>query len=122
MTDLFSTIQQVPYTAPAQAPAQTSVQVKEAVSTQQVPVEDKVEISTKQKEKKGLIKAVKGFIAGVKKFFASTGEYAKGTAKGLVSGAMLGSFVYTVGDIANKVKKKSGKLIYDTWAVCVPCA
>lgn len=108
MTSIFNNMQ-VPYTAPASVAAPETVKVKDAVAASNVAQEDKVELSTQAKEKKGPIKSVKEFIGNVKKFFSTTGEYVKGTAKGIVTGAALGSVIYTVGDIANKVRKKSGK-------------
>ena len=109
MTNIFNGIQTVPYTAPAQTAPQSSVQVKDAVASSSVSTGDKVDLSSKSKEKKGPVRAVKDFIASFKKFFSTTGEYVKGTAKGLVTGAALGSVVYTAGSIVNKVKNKSGK-------------
>lgn len=100
---------QVPYTAPAKVASPETVKVQDAVAASTVSGSDKVELSSQPKQRKGPVRAVKDFIGGVKKFFSTTGEYVKGTVKGLVTGAALGSVIYTVGDIANKVKKKSGK-------------
>lgn len=100
---------QVPYTAPAKVASPETVKVQDAVAASTVSGSDKVELSSQPKQRKGPVRAVKDFIGGVKKFFSTTGEYVKGTVKGLVTGAALGSVIYTVGDIANKVKKKAGK-------------
>lgn len=108
MTNIFNNMQ-VPYTAPAKVASPETVKVQDAVAASTVSGSDKVELSSQPKQRKGPIRAVKDFIGGVKKFFSTTGEYVKGTVKGLVTGAALGSVIYTVGDIANKVKKKSGK-------------
>ena len=67
---------------------------------------DTVEISTQTKEKKGPVKAVKGFIANVKKFFVTTGAYIGGTFKGITSGAVAGSVVFTGATITNALKQK----------------
>lgn len=120
MTGIFSDFsttamketQKAPASVQNQAPL--SVSVKEAIPASAVS-NDSVELSNK-KEKKGLIKSVKGFVAGIKKFFATVGEYAKGTFKGIVTGAVAGSIVYTGGNtlnaikqgIANRTAKKAG--------------
>lgn len=108
MTGIFNNMQ-VPYTAPAKVATPEAVKVQDAVAASNVSGTDKVELSSQPKEKKGPIRAIKDFIGGVKKFFSTTGEYAKGATKGVVTGAALGSVIYTIGDIANKVKKKTGK-------------
>lgn len=108
MTSIFNNMQ-VPYTAPAQVAPNQTVKVKDAVAASNVSAGDEVELSAQPKQRKGPIRAVKDFIAGVKKFFSTTGEYVKGTVKGVATGAALGSVIYTVGDLANKAKKKTGK-------------
>ncbi len=70
---------------------------------------DSVEITTQKKEKKGPIKTIKGFIANIKKFFSTTSEYIKGTFKGITSGAVAGSLVYTGGAIVNSYKTKAAQ-------------
>lgn len=109
MTNIFNTIQSVPYTAPAKVSSPESVKVQDAVAASNVVGQDQVELTAQPKKKKGPIKAVKEFIGNIKKFFSTAGEYVKGTAKGVVTGAALGSVIYTVGDIANKARKKTGK-------------
>lgn len=111
MSEIFSNIQKVPYTSPvnSQPLEPAKVQVNEAVPATTVAQEDKVEISNKKPEKKGLIKTVKGGIANIKKFFASTGAYIQGTVKGIGQGAVAGSLVFTGGSIVNAIKaKKAG--------------
>lgn len=77
-----------------------------------VPQVDTLEVTTQPKEKKGPVKAVKGFIANVKKFFATTGAYIAGTFKGITSGAIAGSVVFTGATLVNTVKqKKYDKLV-----------
>lgn len=93
----------VPQTPSVMPQSSQSVSVKEAIPASTV-ASDTVEISNK-KEKKGLIKSVKGFIAGVKKFFAAAGEYTKGTVKGLTSGVVAGSIVYTGGTAFNAIRQ-----------------
>lgn len=70
------------------------------------PKSDVVEISNQPVEKKGPVKAVKGFIANVKKFFATTGAYIGGTFKGITSGAVAGSVVFTGATLINHLKQK----------------
>ena len=108
MTNIFNNMQ-VPFTAPAKVAAPEAVKVQDAVAASNVSGTDKVELSSQPKQRKGPIRAVKDFIGGIKKFFASAGEYVKGTVKGIATGAALGSVIYTIGDIANKAKKKTGK-------------
>lgn len=117
MTEIFSNMPQPGIQYPQAQKAQTTdkpVTVKDAMSEPEKPVgaqqADSIEISSKQKEqkeKKGPIKTIKGFIANVKKFTATTSEYVKGTIKGLATGAVAGSVVYTAGQIINSVKTKS---------------
>lgn len=76
-----------------------------AIPVSNINVQDSTETSA-PKEKKGPIKTLKEFISNVKKFFATSGEYAKGTVKGLSSGAVAGSLVFTGGSIYNAVKQK----------------
>ena len=96
---------------PAQTAAPTaSVPVKDSIPAAQVnngPQTDVAELSTADKPKKGPIKKFKGFIAGIKKFFASAGEYIKGSVKGLISGAVAGSIVYSAGSLFNGARAKS---------------
>lgn len=114
MSDIFSNMQ-IPYSVPTQAKETTTTQttqpivVKEAIPSSKVQEQqaDSVEISSQNKEKKGPIKSIKGFIANIKKFFATTGEYAKGTAKGITSGVVAGSVVYTAGSVINFAKQKA---------------
>ena len=104
-------IQQAVTTKPVE---QTATEVKAVpVATQSVepsipaaPKADTLEVTTQPKEKKGPVKAVKGFIANVKKFFATTGAYIAGTFKGITSGAIAGSVVYTGVSITNHLKQK----------------
>ena len=109
MTGIFTNF---PKTAMQETPkAPTSVQnqapqsvtVKEAIPASTVS-NDSVDLSNK-KEKKGIIKSVKGFVAGVKKFFAAVGEYTKGTFKGIATGAIAGSVVYTAGNAFNAIRQ-----------------
>lgn len=116
MTEIFSGMPSVnaQYTAPVQqktTETAESVQVKTAIPASNVAADktDSVELSASKKEKKGPIKTIKGFIANVKKFFATTGAYAKGTAKGIMTGAVAGSVVYTGGAIINGIKTKAAQ-------------
>ncbi|MCD7779079.1 MAG: hypothetical protein LUH05_00190 [Candidatus Gastranaerophilales bacterium] len=91
-----------------------SVTVKESIaaapaSSKNTAETDTVEISSNDKQKNGPVKKVKGFIANIKKFFASAGEYTKGAVKGIGSGAVAGSLIYTGGAIINHVKAKSAE-------------
>ena len=98
-----------PTVAPSSAP--TSVKVASDVPAPAAEVKpDTVELSSAKKEKKGPIKALKGFVGGVKKFFASAGAYTKGAIKGVGTGAVAGSLVYTAGKIINKFSKSSKKV------------
>lgn len=111
MSEIFNSLQKVPYTAPvnSQPLEPAKVQVQQAIPATNVVQEDKVEISNNKTQKKGLIKTVKGGIASIKKFFATTGAYIQGTAKGIGQGAVAGSLIYTGGSIVNAVKaKKAG--------------
>lgn len=111
MSDIFSNMQ-FPVTAPPTVAAPTSkdqIAVKDAlaasnVNTSQQP--DSVELST-QPKKQGPIKTIKNGIANIKKAFATTGEYVKGTFKGIKNGAIVGSIIYTGGSILNHVKAKN---------------
>ena len=109
MTSIFSdfstpTIKEAPK-APVGVQNNTpqSISVKDAIPASTV-ASDTVELSNK-KEKKGVIKSVKGFIAGIKKFFAAVGEYTKGTVKGIATGAVAGSIVYTGGTAFNAIRQ-----------------
>lgn len=93
-----------------QQPQETK-QVTQPIAVKEVIAEntqsaDTVELSSNNKEtKKGPIKAVKGFIANVKKFFATAGEYTKGAVKGITTGAIAGSVVYTGGTVFNAIRQ-----------------
>lgn len=114
MSDIFSNMP-IPYSTPTQAKETTATQttqpvvVKDAIPSSNVKEQqtDSVQISSKKAEKKGPIKSIKGFIANIKKFFATTTEYAKGTVKGLTSGVVAGSVVYTAGSVINFAKQKA---------------
>ncbi len=106
-------------TKPLQQEQTAKITVKSAISASN-PIDkqenDSVEISAanstnvqNKTEKKGPIKTLKTFIANVKKFFSTTGEYAKGTLKGITTGAVAGSVVYTGGAIINSVKSKAAQ-------------
>ena len=74
-----------------------------ATSTQN----DTVEISNSNKEqKRGPIKSIKHFIANVKKSVATASEYSKGLIKGITSGVVFGSVVYTGGSILKNLKPR----------------
>ena len=75
-----------------------------AVST--APKADTLEISQVKPKKQGPIKKLKGAIANFKKFFATTGEYIKGTVRGVAVGGSIGAITYTVGDLINKHREK----------------
>ena len=107
MANIFDNIQVPVYSAPVQAAEQNnpvSVPVKDALPATDVKG-DTVELSTASAEKKGPVKKFKGFIANIKKVFASTGEYTKGTVKGVGYGAVGGSLVYTGSKLITGVKK-----------------
>lgn len=106
-----------PVSVPTRAVTTTpkvSTTVKEAVTAAQTtaPQADTVEITTKEQnqQKKGPIKTVKGFIANIKKTFSSAGEYIKGTAKGITSGAIAASLIYTGGQVIKRFAKPDSKL------------
>lgn len=75
----------------------------EQVASAPVEKKDEVVISSNQEKKKGG-KISRG-IAQIKKVFASISEHTKGFFKGLKSGLISGSVVYTVGTIASKLRK-----------------
>lgn len=116
MPDIFSNMP-IPYSTPTQTQVANTtanntnqpVVVKDAIPSSNVKEQqtDSVQISSKKAEKKGPIKSIKGFIANIKKFFATTTEYAKGTVKGLTSGVVAGSVVYTAGSVINFAKQKA---------------
>lgn len=110
MTSVFNDFNtQVPLTAPVK-PTVAQTTVKDALPATNVEANDSVEIKSKKtakKEKKGLIAGTKSFIASVKKFFASVGIYAKGTAKGIGTGAVVGSAIFGATEILNFVTKKA---------------
>ncbi len=114
MSDIFANMPGS-YSIPAQkkdistAKTVQPITVKEAISASNVKEQqaDSVQISTQNEEKKGPIKSIKGFIANIKKFFATTGEYLKGTVKGITSGVVAGSVVYTAGSVANFAKQRA---------------
>lgn len=114
MSDIFKNIEIPVINTPAAATSTPAtapkVQVATSPAAPAAPAQpDTVEISSNKKTKKGPIKAVKGFIAGVKKFFASAGAYIKGGAKGVATGAVAGSVVYTAGSIVNHVRGKAAE-------------
>ncbi len=116
MTDVFSDMKITTNTPKAQTmaakPAQTtsanetSMPVSDSLPASKVNTnKDTVEISKEnQPKKKGPVKKLKGFIANIKKFCANTKEYTKGTVKGLATGAVAGSLVYTTGSLINAFK------------------
>lgn len=59
-----------------------------------------------QKEKKSFVSKFSSFIGSVKKFFASAGEYTKGFFKGIASGAVVGSIIYTGSSVIKAIKKQ----------------
>ncbi len=95
----------------ASAPAEAKqILVNDSISAASPATEEKsdtVELSTNKETKKGPVKSLKGFIANIKKFFASASEYTKGTVKGIASGAVAGSLIYTAGNIINYFKSVS---------------
>ncbi len=54
-------------------------------------------------------KGLKGFIARVKSAFATFGEYTKGTFKGVTSGVVAGSVVYTAASAINFIRNKAAE-------------
>lgn len=111
MSNIFSDMP--PVVAPARtvvasAPvASTTVQSAIPAAATNAPATDTVEIQKTETKKQGPIKKLKTFIANIKKAFASAGEYIKGGAKGIASGAVAGSLVYTGGAIINGLKDKA---------------
>ncbi len=93
--------------------SQPIVEKREIPSTkvQESVPSDTVELSTKtnKKEKKGVIKSIKGFIASIKKTLTAIAEYAKGAAKGTVAAAVIGSLIYTFGNVFNSIKSKASQ-------------
>ncbi len=59
------------------------------------------------KEKKGPIKTIKTFIANVQKCAVSTTEYAKGLSKGVFTGGIAASLIYTGGQVVKHFKPNS---------------
>ncbi len=114
MSDIFANMPSS-YTIPTQTKEVTTaktaqpITVKDAIPASNVQTQkaDSVEISSQKNEKKGPIKSIKGFIANIKKFFATTGEYLKGTVKGITSGIVAGSVVYTAGSVVNFAKQRA---------------
>ncbi len=109
MTSVFSDMTvNIPNSAvTAQTAVSPSVKVGAAIppSAAAETKSDTVELSTSEKNtKKGPIKTVKTVIANVKKFAATTGEYTKGVIKGIGTGAVAGSLIYTGGEIIKHVK------------------
>ena len=109
MTSIFENFTNTPTKVQQTTQAQQVTQpipVKEVITENSQNI-DTVELSTNNKKvKKGPIKAVKGFIANVKKFFATVGEYTKGIVKGVTSGFVAGSVVYTGGSVVNGIRQK----------------
>ncbi len=116
MSDIFNNIQTPSYST-QQAPSNSNVIQKEKLSvSDSLPASnvkntsetDTVEISAEnQNTKQGPIRTVKNFIANIKKFFSTTGEYIKGTVKGLSTGVVAGSVVYTGGSVINHFRGKA---------------
>ena len=114
MSDIFANMPGS-YSIPTQTKEVTTaktaqpITVKDAIhaSNVQAQQDDSVEISSQKNEKKGPVKSIKGFIANIKKFFATTGEYLKGTVKGITSGVVAGSVVYTAGSVVNFAKQRA---------------
>ena len=108
MSDIFTNFTT---TASKVQQPQATQQVTQPIAVKEVIAEnsskaDSVELSSNNKEtKKGPIKAVKGFIANVKKFFATAGEYTKGLFKGITSGFVAGSVVFTGGSAINGIRQ-----------------
>ena len=109
MTSIFENFTNTPAKIQQSKDVQTQttkpIAVKE-VMTEQAAKTDTFEPSTNDKKtKKGPIKTIKGFIANVKKFFATVGEYTKGIFKGVATGAVAGSVVYTGGAVFNAIRQ-----------------
>lgn len=108
MSDIFNSIEIKPNTSglmPSVSAPKTQPVAAQQVTPEPVNqdmVSDTVEISAK-KQKKGPIKSLKGFISNVKKFFATAGEYIKGGAKGIATGAVSGAIIYSGGEVTNKL-------------------
>ena len=99
------------YTQTPQAPIATQaakpnneITVKEAMAAKNVG--DTYESSAVKTANKG---GIKGFIARVKSGFATLGEYTKGFIRGITSGVVAGSVVYTAGSIINSIKTKTAE-------------
>lgn len=80
------------------------ITVKEAMAAKNVG--DTYESSAVKTANKG---GIKGFIARVKSGFATLGEYTKGFIRGITSGVVAGSVVYTAGSIINSIKTKAAE-------------
>ncbi len=114
MSDVFNNIQIPNYNKSQPSNMQNSVQneklkVSDSLSASNVKnnTADTVEISSENQTKsQGPIHKLKSFIGNIKKFFSTTGEYVKGTAKGISTGIVAGSVVYTGGSIINGIKGK----------------
>lgn len=112
MTNIFNDM------PPVTMPTRTVVAVPQATTTVQTaipaapatPGTDTVEISKEKPKKQGPIKKLKNFIANIKKTCATAGEYVKGGTKGITSGVVAGSVIYTAGQIAKKFAKEGSKL------------
>lgn len=81
--------------------------LQQPATTKEVIKADTLEKSTDKKEKQSLFSKIGSFWGGVKKAFASAGEYTKGFVKGIASGAVAGSLVYTVTSIMKASKKQT---------------
>ena len=96
------------------AEPKVSTTIKDAIPAAKTTesASDSVEITqqTETTQKKGPIKSVKNFIANIKKTFTSASEYVKGTAKGIGSGAVAASLIYTGGQVIKRFAKPESKL------------
>ncbi|MCD7879569.1 MAG: hypothetical protein LUG16_06535 [Candidatus Gastranaerophilales bacterium] len=108
----FKPVNSQPIAQSSVKPKQAEVNVGDAVranNANKAQNSDVAEFSTNKKTKKGPIKTLKNFIANVKKLSATSVEYTKGVVKGVTTGAVAGSLVYTAGSVINAVRERSSE-------------
>ncbi len=71
----------------------------------QAPAVDTAQFTTQPKKKRGFFGSINNFISNCKKLGAGIAEFAKGTAKGIAGGAVVGGSVLGIGKIADMAKK-----------------
>ena len=103
MPPAYTQTPQAPIASQAAKP-NNQLTVKDAMAAKNV--NDTFESTAVAEPKK---RGIRGFIANFKSFFASLGEYTKGIVRGITSGVVAGSLVYTAGSIINSIKTKAAE-------------